>query len=108
MEAIEDAEIEGYGIAIPSIEQFEPQEPELIKQNNFYGVKMTTTAPSYHIIRVDLEAEFAPLIGSEFHSQQLLNELQKGYEPKDVEARWRQQWEESKPYTPDPKNPGDA
>ena len=41
---------------------------------------MTTTAPSYHIIRVDLEAEFAPLIGSEFHSQQLLSELQKGYE----------------------------
>jgi len=87
MEAIEDAEIEGYGIAIPTIEQFEPQQPELIKQNNFFGVKMTTTAPSYHIIRVDLEAEFAPLIGSEFHSQQLLNELQKGYEH-NREALW--------------------
>lgn len=79
MEAIVDAETTGYGIAIPTMHQFEPEEPELIKQNDFYGVKMRTFAPSYHIIRVDLEAEFAPLIGSQFHSEQLLNELQKGF-----------------------------
>ena len=85
--AIVDAEEEGYGIAFPDIQQFKPEEPEMIEQNNFYGVRMRTTAPSYHIIRVDLDAEFAPLIGSQFHSQQLLNELQKGYE-NDHEALW--------------------
>lgn len=87
MAAIQDAEDHGYGIALPSMEHFIPNEPELIQQNNFYGVKLTTTAPSYHIIRVDLQAEFAPLIGSEFHSRQLLKELQAGYE-KDHRALW--------------------
>jgi stage IV sporulation protein A len=86
-QAIIEAEENGYGIAFPSIQQFSPEEPELIEQNNFYGVRMRTTAPSYHIIRVDLDAEFAPLIGSKFHSQQLLSELQKGYET-DHQSLW--------------------
>ncbi|THB66523.1 MAG: valine--tRNA ligase, partial [Desulfovibrio sp.] len=34
-------------------------------------------------------------------------ELPKGYEPKDVEARWAAHWEETKPYTPDPEAGGD-
>lgn len=87
-EAIGEAESEGYGIAIPTVHQFEPEQPELVKQNNFFGVRMKTVAPSYHIIRVDLEAEFAPLIGSEFHSQQLLNELQKAFDT-DREKLWK-------------------
>lgn len=86
-EAIEEAENEGYGIALPAMDQFIPSEPELIKQNDFFGVKMKALAPSYHIIRIDLEAEFAPLIGSEFHSKQLLKELKNGYE-NNQEALW--------------------
>ncbi|MCT6923148.1 MULTISPECIES: stage IV sporulation protein A [Bacillales] len=89
-EAIEQARIEGYGLTLPTIDEFEPNEPELIKQNNFYGVRMKATAPSYHIIRVDMESEFAPLIGSEFHSQQLLKDLQYAFE-NDREALWQTQ-----------------
>ncbi len=33
--------------------------------------------------------------------------LPKGYEPCDVEARWRSRWREDKTFTPDPKDPGD-
>ena len=34
--------------------------------------------------------------------------LPSGYEPKDVEARWRRHWEEDKTFTPDPDDPGEG
>ena len=34
--------------------------------------------------------------------------LPKGYEPCEVEAKWRTRWKEQKTFTPDPKDPGDA
>ena len=51
---------------------------------------MKATAPSLHIIRVDMEAEFSPLIGSEFHSHHLLKELKNAY-LHDREALWETQ-----------------
>ncbi len=89
-EAIEEASDTGYGVTLPTMEEFEPSEPEIIKQNNFYGVRMKAYAPSYHIIRVDMETEFAPLIGTEFYSQQLLKDLQYSYNH-DREALWQTQ-----------------
>ncbi|WP_019413573.1 stage IV sporulation protein A [Paenisporosarcina sp. TG20] len=78
-EAIEMAKESGYGVSLPSVQDFQPSAPELIKQNDFFGVRMKAKAPSLHIIRVDMEAEFSPLIGSEFHSQQLLKDLKEAY-----------------------------
>lgn len=89
-EAILEAESNGYGLTLPTMEEFEPEEPELIKQNNFYGVRMKAKAPSYHVIRIDMDSEFAPLIGSEFHSQQLLKDLQHAYNF-DRDALWQTQ-----------------
>lgn len=77
--AIEEANKDGYGVTLPILDEFEPTRPELIKQNNFFGVRMEVKAPSYHILRIDMEAEFAPLIGSEFYSQQLLKDLTNAY-----------------------------
>lgn len=78
-EAIETAKRDGYGVTLPTIDDFQPSAPELIKQNNFYGVRMKAKAPSLHILRIDMEAEFSPLIGSEFHSHQLLKDLKHAY-----------------------------
>ena len=33
--------------------------------------------------------------------------LPKGYEPRDVERRWREHWERSRAFTPDPEAPGE-
>ncbi|MEG0449188.1 MAG: stage IV sporulation protein A [Lysinibacillus sp.] len=89
-EAINDARKDGYGVTLPMMQEFEPTAPELIKQNNFYGVRMKASAPSFHIIRIDMESEFAPLIGSEFHSQQLLKDLKHAY-LHDRDALWQTQ-----------------
>lgn len=89
-EALEAARVSGYGVSLPSLQDFQPSAPEIIKQNNFYGVSLKAKAASLHIIRVDMEAEFAPLLGSEFHSQQLLKDLKHGY-LHDREALWQTQ-----------------
>lgn len=89
-EAIEEAKVDGYGVTLPMMDEFDPSEPELISQNNFYGVRMKAVAPSYHIIRIDMEAEFSPLIGSEFHSQHLLKDLKHAYDF-DRNALWQTQ-----------------
>lgn len=89
-EAIDKAKKEGYGVALPVIDDFTPTPPELIKENNFFGVRMKAKAPSLHIIRVDMEAEFSPLIGSEFHSHHLLKDLKEAY-LHDREALWSTQ-----------------
>ena len=89
-EAIETAKKSGYGVALPTIDDFQPSPPELIKQDNFYGVRMKAAAPSLHIIRIDMDAEFSPLIGSEFHSHHLLKELKNAY-LHDRDALWQTQ-----------------
>ncbi|MCG7343023.1 stage IV sporulation protein A [Sporosarcina sp. ACRSL] len=89
-EAIETAKKSGYGVALPTIDDFQPSPPELVKQDNFFGVRMKASAPSLHIIRIDMDAEFSPLIGSEFHSQHLLKELKNAY-LHDREALWQTQ-----------------
>jgi len=88
--AIDKAKKDGYGVALPVIDDFTPSPPELIKQNDFFGVRMKAKAPSLHIIRVDMEAEFSPLIGSEFHSHHLLKDLKEAY-LHDREALWQTQ-----------------
>lgn len=76
----------GYGIATPSIEDMKLDTPEIIKQGPRYGVKLKAVAPSIHMIRVDVESTFEPIIGSELQSKELIDYLMKDHDknPKDI------------------------
>ena len=65
----------GYGVAIPRIEDLKLDTPEVLKHGNRYGVKLKAVAPSIHMIRVDVESTFEPIIGSELQSKELVNYL---------------------------------
>lgn len=67
----------GYGIAAPSINDMKLETPEIIKQGSRYGVKLKAKAPSIHMIKVDVESTFEPIIGSELQSKELINYLTK-------------------------------
>ena len=67
----------GYGIAIPTIRDMKLDKPEIIKQNGRYGVKLKAVASSIHMIRVDVESTFEPIIGSEVQSKELIEYLNK-------------------------------
>ena len=70
----------GYGVATPSIEDMKLETPEIVKQGPRYGVKLKAVAPSIHMIRVDVESTFEPIIGSEVQSKELIDYLMKDQE----------------------------
>ncbi len=67
----------GYGVASPSLLDMKLETPEIIKQGSRYGIKLKAVAPSIHMIRVDVESTFEPIIGSELQSKELIDYLMK-------------------------------
>lgn len=70
----------GYGVASPILEDMKLDTPEITKQGPRYGVKLRATAPSIHMIRVDVNSTFEPIIGSELQSKELIDYLMKDYD----------------------------
>lgn len=73
-DALEQADKLGYGIVYPDVDKMSLNEPEMVRQGSIYGVRLKATAPSYHIIRVDVATEVSPMVGTEQQSQYLLAE----------------------------------
>ena len=86
-EALKQAEETGYGVVAPLIDEMTLDEPELVKQGGQFGVKLKATAPSLHIIRVDVETEVSPIVGSEQQSDELVKNLMSDFEG-DKSALW--------------------
>ena len=70
----------GYGVATPTLSNMKLDTPEIIKQGPRYGVKLKAVAPSIHMIRVDVNSTFEPIIGSEVQSKELIDYLMRDYE----------------------------
>ncbi len=87
-EALKMARSTGYGIMYPELKDMKLDTPEIIKQGNKYGVKLKAVASSIHLIKVDVESTFEPIIGSELQSKELINYLMKDYEV-DPSSIWK-------------------
>lgn len=74
----------GYGIASPTLADMKLEKPEIIKQGSRYGVKLRAKAPSIHMIKVDVESTFEPIIGSEMQSKELINSLTDNNDNNDI------------------------
>ncbi len=85
--ALAEADMQGYGIVLPTIEDMELQEPELVKKGTQYGIKIKAKAPSLHIMKVEVETEVSPSIGSEQQCKDLQKDLLEQYEA-DRNAIW--------------------
>ncbi|MCI0184351.1 MAG: stage IV sporulation protein A [Acidibacillus sp.] len=79
-DALRMVKLTGYGIAPPVLEEMALDEPELIRQGSRFGVRLKATAPSIHMIRVDVESEFAPIVGTERQSEELVKYLMQDFE----------------------------
>ena len=78
----------GYGVAIPSVSDLKLDSPEVLKHGSRYGIKLKAVAPSIHMIRVDVESTFEPIIGSEIQSKELVNYLMRDCD-KDPSSIWK-------------------
>lgn len=70
----------GYGIVNPSIDELTLEEPEIIRQGGKYGVRLSASAPSIHMMRADIETEVAPIVGTERESEELVHYLLSEFE----------------------------
>ena len=62
------------------IDEMVLDEPSIVKQGSRYGIKLRALAPSIHMIKVDVESTFEPIIGTEEQSNKLLEKIMSDYE----------------------------
>ena len=86
--ALKMARNTGYGIVYPSLKDMKLDTPEIIKQGSRYGVKLKAVASSIHLMRVDVESTFEPIIGSELQSKELINYIMKDFKT-DPSSIWK-------------------
>ena len=86
--ALKMAKNTGYGIVYPSLKELKLETPELVKQGSRYGIKLKAVASSIHMLKVDVESTFEPIIGSELQSKELIDRLVKDYET-DASSIWK-------------------
>jgi stage IV sporulation protein A len=86
-EALNMAEEKGYGIVMPRKEELKLEEPEIIKQNGGYGVKLSASAESIHLIRANIKTEINPIVGTEQQSEEMVKYMLKEFEA-DPQKLW--------------------
>lgn len=65
----------GSGYAVPSLDEIELSEPELIKQGPRYGMKLISKAGTTYMIKIDIESTFEPIIGSKQQAEAFVEYL---------------------------------
>jgi stage IV sporulation protein A len=75
LSALDQVDAVGYGIVDPDLSDMELKEPEIIRQGQQYGVKLRASAPSLHIMKVDVETEVSPIVGTEQQSEELVSNM---------------------------------
>ena len=79
-EALAMAEEKGYGIVMPTIDELHLEEPEIVKQSGGYGVRLSASAQSIHMIRANIETEINPIVGTEQQSEDLVKYMLREFE----------------------------
>lgn len=79
-QALRDVRETGYGLVSPRTEEMTLEEPEIVRQGGNFGVKLKAHAPSLHLIRVDIETEVSPVVGTQSQSEELLAYLLSEFE----------------------------
>ncbi len=83
-QAYDDVQETGYGIVMPDVEELTLEEPQILKQNGKYGIRLKATAPSIHMMRTQIHTEITPIVGSEQQSEELVLYLLKEFEENPV------------------------
>ncbi len=86
-DAFECAKATGYGIVCPDDADLNLDKPKVVKQGANMGIKLRATAPSYHVVKVDVSGEVSPIMGLASQSEDMVNGIMSGFET-DPQATW--------------------
>lgn len=79
-DALQQVNETGYGVVYPNLEDLKLEEPQIVKQGGKFGVKLKASASSLHIMKVDINTEVNPVVGSEQQSEELVKYLLSEFE----------------------------
>ncbi|MEG2002377.1 MAG: stage IV sporulation protein A [Clostridia bacterium] len=86
-EALNDVKETGYGVVSPSLAEMTLEEPEVTEKNGQFGVKLKASAPSMHIMRVDVDTEINPVVGTQAQGEEMIKSLLSDFE-NDPQSLW--------------------
>ena len=78
--ALENVNETGYGVVTPTLDEMTLEEPEIVKSGGRFGVRLKASAPSLHIMKVDIKTEVSPIVGTEQQSEELVKYLLSEFE----------------------------
>ncbi len=78
--ALRSAEETGYGLVPPEMDEMRLDDPEIVQQGSRFGVRLRAHSSGLHIIRVDVESEVNPLVGTAEQSEELVKYLMDKFE----------------------------
>jgi len=79
-DALEQVKETGYGVVHPNLEDLSLEEPKMYKSGGKFGVKLRASAPSLHIMQVDIQTEVNSMVGNEQQSEELVKSLMGEFE----------------------------
>lgn len=79
-DALKSVRETGYGLVSPDQSEMSLDMPEIVKQGSRFGVRLKASAPSLHMIRVDIQTEVSPIVGTEKQSEELVQYLLSEFE----------------------------
>ena len=85
--AVRTADETGYGIVMPKEEDLVLEAPELTRSERRSGILLRAGAVTYHVVRVDVKGETAPVLGDAARSEEIARSLAESYE-RDPEGLW--------------------
>ena len=86
-DAFECARVNGYGIVQPDDSDMSLEQPKVVRQGGSVGIKLRATAPSYHIVKIDVTGEVSPIMGSASQSEGIVQGMMTGFET-NPEGMW--------------------
>lgn len=84
--ALKAASETGYGLVPPAMDEMQLDSPEIVQHGSRFGVRLKAKASGLHIIRVDMESEVNPLVGTPEQGEELIRYLVDKFEksPDDI------------------------
>ena len=63
------------------------EEPQIVRQNGKYSVRLRANAPAIHLMLTEVETEVSPAIGGESASEEIISFLLQGFDG-DINRIW--------------------
>ena len=81
-EALDEVDTMEYSVVMPKNDDIRLGEPTLYKKGGKCGVRLKASAPSLHIMKVDISTDICPVMGSEEQCNEMIDYINKESEEK--------------------------